>query len=300
MRISDPNVLKMEFSVFRSMRSFWFKGIVLLLLSMACFCSTEALARELMLPEVYSEGMDICGWLMSEKLDGVRGYWDGRHLLSKNGIPFHPPVEFLENFPPFALEGELWAGRRKFQQAVSIVKKQEPHAGWLALRFAIFDVPKAPGGFLQRLQQAKDWFGKHPSRFVFVIPQITLRNAKQLEAELKRVEALGGEGLIVRKPDTLYASGRSREILKVKSYSDMEAVVIAHIEGKGRNRGRLGSILVELPDKTRFKIGTGFSDEQRINPPPIGATITFKYYGFYPSGRPKFPSFLRVRTDTGL
>jgi len=291
-----------KYSTRMSLRTLWFKTIVFFLWSAAFLLPLppSVHALEIMLPQVYSEGMEVSGWLMSEKLDGVRGYWNGNQLLSKNGNLLHPPIEFLKNFPPFALEGELWAGRGKFQQTVSIVRKQQPHAGWRELRFAIFDVPKAPGGFLQRLHKAKDWFGNHPTRFVFVIPQRPVRNARQLEAELKRVEALGGEGLIIRKPNALYTSGRSPEIRKVKSYADREAVVIAHIEGTGRNRGRLGSLLVELPDKTRFKIGTGFSDEQRINPPPIGAIITFKYYGFFSSGRPRFPSFLRVRSDTGL
>lgn len=292
--------MKIACSLRKPLRTLLLKSVVLLLVSNVCVLPLTAHALEIMLPGVYSKGVDVNGWLMSEKLDGVRGYWDGRHLLSKNGKLLHPAAKFLENFPPFALEGELWAGRRKFQQTVSIVKKQYPHDDWLKLRFAIFDVPKVEGGFLQRLQQAKDWFENHPTHFVFVIPQRPVRDRKELEAELKRVEALGGEGLIIRKPDALYTNGRSREILKVKSYADMEAVVIAHVEGTGRNRGRLGSLLVELPDKTRFKIGTGFSDAQRINPPPIGAGITFKYYGFYPSGKPKFPSFLRVRPDTGL
>ncbi|HHD64710.1 MAG TPA: DNA ligase [Desulfobulbaceae bacterium] len=285
-----------------SLRTLWFKHVVLFLCLWGTFCllPPSVHALEIMLPQVYSEGMDVSGWLMSEKLDGVRGYWNGKKLLSKNGNLLHPPAAFLESFPPFALEGELWMGRGKFQQTISIVKKQQPHDGWRKLRFAIFDVPKAPGGLLQRLHKARDWFGKHPTRFVFVIPQRHVRDAKQLEAELKQVERLGGEGLIVRKPDALYTSGRSQEILKVNTYADREAVVIAHIEGTGRNRGRLGSLLVELPDKIRFRIGTGFSDEQRINPPPIGSIITFKYYGLYSSGRPRFPSFLRVRPDTGL
>ena len=265
-----------------------------------CLYSSDALALDIMLPQVYSEGMEVKGWLMSEKLDGVRGYWDGSRLLSKNGIDLHPPPEFLENFPPFALEGELWGGRGTFQQAVSIVKKQHARVGWLKLHFAIFDVPREPGGFRHRLQKAKGWFADHPSRFAFVIPQQVITDKRQLKGELARVEALGGEGLILRKLEGAYVVGRSREIVKVKSYLDAEAVVIAHIPGKGRNRGRLGSLLVELPDTTRFRIGTGFSDRQRLNPPPVGAVITFKYYGLFQSGRPRFPSFLRVRMDTGL
>ncbi|MEA2116643.1 MAG: DNA ligase [Thermodesulfobacteriota bacterium] len=278
------------------------KKIILWLLPLVCCCAMNAHALEIMLPQIYTEGIDVSGWLMSEKLDGVRGYWDGKQLLSKNGNPFYPPAAFTRNFPPFALEGELWGGRRTFEKTVSIVKKQQPHDGWLELQFAIFDVPQATGGFIRRLQRVKDWFANHPNRFAFVIPQKNVADNGQLKTELQRVEKLGGEGLIVRKPDTLYANGRSRNILKVKNFFDMEAVVIAHIKGKGRNQGRLGSLLVELPEnsKIKFKIGTGFSDEERDNPPPVGSIITFKYYGFYKSGLPKFPSFLRIRTDTAL
>ncbi|MDD3815214.1 MAG: DNA ligase [Desulfocapsaceae bacterium] len=265
-----------------------------------CFLPLNTYALDIMLPQVYTESIDISGWLVSEKLDGVRGYWDGKRLLSKNGNPFHPPAVFYHNFPPFALEGEIWGGRGNFEKTVSVVKQQQPHAGWLELKFAIFDVPQKPGGFTQRLEKAKNWFAEHPSSFAFVIPQKTLQDKRQLKVELQQVEKLGGEGLIVRRPDTIYNRGRSDEILKVKSFFDMEAVVIGHIEGKGKNSGRLGSLLVKLPDKTRFKIGTGFSDGERDKPPPIGSIITFKYYGFLKSGLPKFPSFLRIRQDDSL
>jgi DNA ligase-1 len=255
---------------------------------------------DILLPRVYEDNIDISGWLMSEKLDGVRGYWDGEKLLSKNGRPFNPPAAFIENFPDVAIEGEIWGGRNTFEKTVSIVMKHEAHNGWLELKFAIFDVPEAGGGFEKRLDMARKWFVKNPSEYAFVIGHKSVKGKEHLEEELTRVEKLGGEGLILRKPDSLYSIGRSNEVLKVKSYFDMEAVVIGHIAGKGRNQGKLGSMLVELPDKTRFKIGTGFSDEERKNPPPVGSIITFKYYGLNNSGVPRFPSFLRIRQDNSL
>ena len=276
------------------------KKITIWLWLAVCCLPLNSHALEIMLPQVYTDRIDVSNWLVSEKLDGVRGYWDGKRLLSKNGNPLHPPATFIRNFPSFDLEGEIWGGRGTFEKTVSIVKKQQPHDGWLDLQFAIFDVPRATGGFTRRLQKAKDWFDNHPTQFAFVIPQKTIKDKGQLETELQQVEKLGGEGLIVRKPDARYTRGRSREILKIKSYYDMEAVVIAHIPGKGRNQGRLGSLLVELPDKTRFKVGTGFSDEERVNPPPVGSIITIKYYGFFKSGRPRFPSYLRIRPDNSL
>ncbi|MBU0728227.1 MAG: DNA ligase [Proteobacteria bacterium] len=272
----------------------------MLLILGGCLHGQRVAAFEVMLPEVYEDDVDIAGWLVSEKFDGVRGYWNGRTLLSKNGRPFYPPVEFFRNFPEFALEGEIWGGRGTFERTVGAVKHQKAHNGWLDLKFAIFDVPDAGGGFVQRLDKAKEWFSKNPSDFAFVIPQKTVQNKEELQEELLRVEHLGGEGLIVRRPDALYSKGRTGNILKVKSYQDMEARVVGHVPGTGKNQGKLGSLLVELSNGTRFKIGTGFTDAERTTPPPVGVLITFKYYGLYQSGIPKFPSFLRIRADNGL
>ena len=271
---------------------------ILLLLSVSL--ASISRSAEPMLPQTYSEQYEVNGWLMSEKLDGVRGYWDGKNLYSKNGNPLSPLPEFLDELPPFALEGELWGGRDSFEQTVSITRQQQPHTGWRQLKFAIFDVPQAPGGFTTRIEKARRWFADHPTKYAFVIPQTKVRDRDHLLGELARIEAAGGEGLIVRNPDALYSAGRSTEILKVKSYQDAEASVIAHLPGKGRNTGRLGALLVEEEGGTRFRIGSGFSDAEREDPPPIGSLITFKYYGRYVSGIPKFPSYLRVRRDRGL
>ena len=268
-----------------------------------CFCvvfATQSWTAELMLPQTYSDQVDVSGWLMSEKLDGVRGYWDGQKMLSKNGNLFYPPKEFTQGLPPFPLEGELWGGRERFEQTAGIVMKQQPHDGWMRINFAIFDAPLTPGRFTERISKAEEWFTSHPSAYAFVIPQIELQDHAELQFELQRIEKLGGEGLIIREPDAHYTVGRSPTILKVKSYQDDEATVLKHLPGKGRNSGRLGSLLVALSNGTQFKIGSGFSDLQRENPPPVGAVITFKHYGSYQSGTPKFPSFLRIRKDQGL
>ena len=274
--------------------------IIWLLFCCGLSLTTQSHAAGLMLPKVYMGQVDVAGWLMSEKLDGVRGYWDGKQLLSKNGKIFYPPAAFVRNLPPFPLEGEIWGGRGSFEQTIGIVKKQHPHSGWLQLKFAIFDIPKTDGGFTQRLNKANNWFANHPSAYAFVILQTKVRDRAQLEQELQRIEELGGEGLIVRKPHARYRAGRNAEILKVKNYQDAEAKVVAHLPGKGRNTGRLGSMLVELDNGRQFKIGSGFSDTERASPPAIGAIITFKFYGSYQSGIPKFPSFLRIRQDQGL
>lgn len=273
--------------------------LIILLVSLGLLPVVLAAPFEPMLPQTDDGTAAVSGWLMSEKLDGVRGYWDGKRLWSKNGSLFQPPEAFLVGLPPFALEGELWGGRGNFEMTAAVVKRQGDPA-WLGLRLGVFDVPQAPGGFSKRIASASAWFAAHPSAHAFVIPQQPVRDRDALENELKRLERIGGEGLIVRDPEAPYLAGRSPEILKVKSFRDDEAVVIKHLPGRGKNAGVLGALLVELPDGTRFRIGTGFSDEQRCNPPPVGETITFKYYGLYSSGLPRFPVFLRIRHDLGL
>lgn len=271
-----------------------------LFLGSMLFMSPETLATELLLAKNYSGQEQVTGWVMSEKLDGVRGYWNGSTLASKNGKPFSPPDAFIASLPPFPLEGELWAGRGNYEQTLSIVTRKQPHDEWLKLQFAIFDVPEHVGQFTERIKVARQWFAEHPTNYAFVIQQSTVHDREHLLHELQRIEDLGGEGLIVRNPAAVYSAGRSSEILKVKSYQDTEAKVVAHLPGKGRNTGRLGALLVRLDDGTEFKIGTGFTDAERESPPPPGAVVTFKYYGKYQSGIPVFPSFLRIRAEKDL
>ncbi|HCC54065.1 MAG TPA: DNA ligase [Desulfobulbaceae bacterium] len=274
--------------------------LIVLLVNVVMLAVAWAAPPAPMLPQIDNGQITISGWLMSEKLDGVRGYWDGQQLWSKNGTLFQPPSAFVADLPPFALEGELWGGRGSFETTAAVVKRLDDPAGWLRLRFAIFDVPLAPGSFSRRVEKASAWFAAHPSPYAFVIAQQPVQDRAELQRELARIERLGGEGLIVRDPEALYLAGRRPEILKVKSFQDDEAVVIKHLSGQGKNAKLLGALLVELPDGTRFKIGAGFSDEQRRSPPPLGTTITFKHNGRYRSGLPKFPVFLRIRRDLGL
>jgi DNA ligase-1 len=265
--------------------------LVLRLFFLSC---RMAWGLEIMLPKVYRGDIELSGWLYSEKFDGVRGYWDGRRLLSRSGIPFEAPPAFTVNFPPFPLEGEIWGGRGTFEKTAAIVRRLGSGQGWLELRFAVFDVPGYPAGFEERLQQASRWFARYSSRYAFVIEHRPLVDEKQLHEELARVEKAGGEGLVLRKAGSPYTVGRSPDVLKVKSYEDSEAMVIGHLPGSGRNWGRLGALLVELPENgLRFKIGSGFSDKDRDHPPQLGSLITFKYYGRYESGLPRFPVFLR-------
>ena len=248
-----------------------------------------------MLAQRWQPNMEITGWWMSEKLDGVRGYWTGKELISRSGNIIHAPDWFTEHFPSTPLDGELWLGKQQFSQLVSIVRSKIPDKRWKNVKFMIFDAPQIAGMFEKRLEYAKNWFQHNPNPYAHVLDQIVCENEAHLLRVLTENQVAGGEGLMLRKPNSAYQVGRSYDLLKVKRFDDAEATVIRHLPGAGKHEGRLGAVLVELSNGIQFAIGTGFSDQDRENPPAIGSLITFKHYGYHPSGIPRFASFLRVR-----
>lgn len=248
-------------------------------------------------PDTYTGEETVAGWLMSEKLDGIRGYWTGTHLITRKGRTIHAPAWFTENLPPFALDGELWRKRNDFSFVQNTVLDRSPSESWREITYNIFEVPEMPGGFRQRLDKARAWFAAHPAPHVRLIEQIACHGPDHLRAYLEKIESLGGEGIIVKDPTRPFLAGRTSFSLKVKNFSDMEGTVVAHNPGKGRFAGMMGSLTLLLENGTSFKVGSGFTIAERRDPPPIGAVVTFKYQGFTRNGIPRFASFLRVRRD---
>jgi DNA ligase-1 len=257
----------------------------------------EAEGPPLLLAESWDTAADLSGWWMSEKLDGVRAFWDGRQFLSRQGNLYHAPDWFVEGFPDTPLDGELWIGRKAFQKTVGIVRRQDKTELWRSVRFEVFDAPQAVGGFEDRIKFLEDAIARMKNEFVHMHAHELCRGVDHLREELRRVESLGGEGLMLRQPGSKYHAGRSSTLLKVKTFHDAEAVVIGHLPGAGKHAGRLGALAARLPDGTEFSVGTGFSDRERSAPPPIGATITFRYQELSEAGVPRFPSYVGVRAD---
>jgi DNA ligase-1 len=253
----------------------------------------------LLLAESWNNADDLAGWWMSEKLDGVRAYWDGKQFLSRQGNLFHAPDWFIEGFPDVPLDGELWIDRKKFQRTVSIVRRQDKCDLWNEVKFLVFDAPRAAGGFEDRIAFVKETLAdrKRPLKFAQPHEHQLCKDLDCLRAELARVESLGGEGLMLRMPRSKYEAGRSITLLKVKRFHDAEAIVTGHQDGAGKHKGRLGALLVKLPSGVTFSVGTGFSDRERSAPPSIGATITFRYQELSEAGVPRFPSYVGVRID---
>lgn len=237
-------------------------------------------------------------WL-SEKFDGMRCYWDGTQLLSRSGHVIHAPAFFTQGLPNEPLDGELWLGRGQYQALMRIVLDEEPNeAQWRQVSFQVFDLPsQKEKHFEARQQRLKQMILDLDLRHVQWVQQEKITDLQTIETRLDELTSKGAEGIMLRPAGSFYLAGRSETLLKYKRRQDAEAKVIAYQAGKGKYDGSVGAIWVEKPDGTLFKIGTGFSDDERDNPPPIGSTITYTYQGYTERGLPRFASFERIRQD---
>ena len=251
---------------------------------------------------------NVSGWLASEKLDGVRAYWDGENLLSRQGKKLNAPLSFTKNFPKFALDGELYAKELKFEEIqASVMDKLPDEKAWVRLKFHVFDVPEASGGLPRRLEVLAKFLKNEPNQNLTIIKQIKMRDNAQFLKFTENIIAKGGEGAVVREPNAPYERKRSKNTLKFKKFKDAECEVIAVNKGSGKYANLAGSLTCkalgskddkekagEPKEGTIFKIGSGLSDENRQEPPKIGSVITYKFQNL---GKPRFPIFLRIRED---
>ena len=256
-------------------------------------------APPLMLANVYRPGVTpLVDYWVSEKYDGVRAYWDGQKLWTRGGERIAAPAWFTAGWPAVPLDGELWAGRGRFSHAVSTARQQTPvDAAWRDLRFMVFDLPAHGGPFTERLAAYQHLLAQLGVPWVHAVAQRKVASDAALHALLRQTVKAGGEGVMLHRGDSLYRAARNDDLLKFKPYDDAEAQVMAHLPGQGRHAGRLGALLVQTQGGLRLKLGTGFTDAQRENPPPVGTWVTYRYRGTTDAGIPRFASFLRVRDD---
>ncbi len=265
------------------------------LLTASAQVAAEIERPALKLAREYQDSIDPRDYLVSEKYDGVRAYWDGERLLSRQGNRIDAPQWFTQDFGHIPMDGELWMGRGKFEVLSGIVNSEHPAAErWEAIRFMVFDLPQEPGNFSRRYKKLKNLLDTHHSPYLVLVEQRNAGSKSELTAMLEAVVAAGGEGLMLQRQDAPYRGKRTNDLIKLKPWNDAEAKVIGHTPGKGKYDGMLGALIVETENGIRFKIGTGFSDRQRRYPPPIGSIITYKYSGTSRRGVPRFASFLRM------
>jgi len=247
---------------------------------------------KLLLLKTYKD-QNTTNWVMSEKLDGIRAYWTGKELLTRNGKKIYAPSWFTKDYPPFEIDGELWTKRGDFENISSIVRDRIPSENWSQIKHYIFEVPNAKGGLFQRLEKVKPY----ENEYLKILPQIIIKNKEHQKNYFNEIMEQNAEGIVVRDPKSFYINKRTSKALKVKKFKDTECKITGYKEGKGKYLGKVGAIICQLPNKITFKIGSGMDDKLRNNPPKIGTNITFKYQNLTKYGKPRFPVYLRIREN---
>ena len=258
----------------------------------------EARAPALLLANEFGAKFDPAKYLVSEKYDGVRAVWDGVTLRFRSGRTVNAPAWFVAKLPAQPLDGELWLARGRFEALSGIVRKVVPQDDeWRQIKYMIFELPDAPGTFAERAERIQEIVAKAQWLQLVAVEQVRVANRAVLKKKLDEVVRGGGEGLMLHLADAAYVTGRSDVLLKLKPLQDAEAEVVEYVPGKGKYQGMLGALRVRAPDGKLFLIGTGFTDEMRKRPPPVGTTITYTYRGLTKTGLPRFASYLRVREN---
>lgn len=255
-------------------------------------------APAMLLAETYAAGVDVTQYWISEKFDGVRAQWDGRTLRFRGGGLVPAPAWFTAPFPAAPLDGELWIGRDRFDQLSGTVRRLDPvDEEWRQVRYLVFELPGATGDFSARILQIQAHVDQANVPWLQMVEHIRVRNPDELKQRLDAIVRAGGEGMMLHRADAPYSTGRSDALLKLKPWHDAEAVVVGYSPGQGKYIGMTGALVMEMPDGKRFRIGSGLTDAQRRAPPPLGTRITYRYQQLTPNGVPRFPRYLRVRTD---
>jgi DNA ligase-1 len=257
-----------------------------------------ALPPAFLLAREAADDVDPAGFLVSEKLDGVRAMWDGRSLRLRSGLGVAAPEWFTASLPAQPLDGELWLARGRFEPLCAAVRRQNPRdAEWRQISYRVFELPGAPGPFSARSDALRALTARANCAHLTAVEQSTVADRFALRRRLDDVVRAGGEGLVLHRADAPYHTGRSDALLKLKPIDDADAVVVGHVPGRGRFTGRMGALKVRSEEGAVFLIGTGFDDATRADPPAIGSTVTYTHRGRTANGVPRFASFLRVRGD---
>ena len=252
----------------------------------------------IVLAGIYRQGIDVAQYLVSEKYDGVRAIWNGSELRFRSGNRVHAPGWFTASLPATPLDGELWLARGKFAELSGIVRRSEPQdAQWRRIRYMIFELPRAPGSFIERANRIRAIAEELKLPWLVAVDQFRVADTTALMKLFKQMTKEDAEGLMLHRADALYVTGRSDILLKLKPLQDAEAKVIGYVAGKGRFTGLVGALEMEMADGKHFRIGSGLSQAVRQQPPAIGSMVTYRYQELTGNGLPRFPRFLRVREE---
>ena len=270
--------------------------VLSLTLSSPVIIANAALAPPISLAQSYNDTFDLAKYLISEKYDGARAWWNGKHLISRGGNIYNAPAWFTDALPKHTLDGELWLGHGRFQELMQVIRDATPDdVAWQSVRYMVFDLPELQNTFEERQKQLTSVLENISSPWISQVTQLKAKNKQDLLSMLDTTINNGGEGLVLQRADLSYIAGRHSGMLKYKRLQDAEATVVGYEAGKGKYLGMTGSLVVVNSSGKKFKLGSGLTDQERRHPPAIGTQVTYRYQGHTNSGKPRFAVFLRER-----
>jgi DNA ligase-1 len=247
------------------------------------FCFQNLFAQNnKMLAVKFNPKYNVDGWIATEKIDGIRGLWNGRTMRTRSGKIVTLPTRLKRVLPRVPLDGELYFGRNRFSRANRWINAHDDVGR--GLKYYVFDVIDKKSPYKERVERAKALVSRIKRRFGRTAPlvaakPIRVRNQAHLGQLMNRVLEKGGEGLILRDPASMYVTGRSKKMLKLKPVKTMMGVVIGHNLGK-----TVGSVKIRLSNG----VVTSVKGKRR----PIGSKIIIEFQELTTKGAPRHP---RVR-----
>jgi DNA polymerase/3'-5' exonuclease PolX len=285
-------------------------------------------------PRSDPECLPPLGWLASEKYDGYRARWMGKNqekdekiFLSRAKNIFNAHELFKLAMPDENLDGELWVGRENFQMMGVVRKKIPILEEWKHVQYIVYDLPDMKKPFSERIKALRKIVRENKERWdklVSTLPkefqiecplkmakQTLIESEEQMKKLYKGILDKGGEGIMIKDPDSFYEDKRSNKMLKVKPDFEEEALIVDFKLGKGKNKGILGSFICapltnmdtyHLRDKDpnhEFSI-SGMDDSVRNDyeeTHPIGTVVSIIHSGKTDGGKPRFARYVRKRDD---
>lgn len=277
-----------------------------------------------MLASAPGPGVILFPVLATPKIDGIRALMVQGNLVSRTlkPIPNIAVRTALESVLPDGCDGEIMYGDT-FQSCTSaVMSRQGPASGFTYYAFdnvgsnaSDINTPyqeriTALSQLMATPRQVQLLKTAQKLVTVIVLVPVLLKNMAGLDSFEAKALASGFEGVIVRRPDGRYKLGRSTPkealMLKIKRFEDAEAVVtgvdelVHHDQPKEKPSRLLGAIVAVMPDGVMFKIGTGFTAQQRkdfwtARKSLVGRLVKYKFFRIGTAEAPRFPTFLGFR-----
>lgn len=279
-----------------------------------------------MLAKVYEDEIKKVKYIsyLQPKLDGIRllsiisssetNEDSEVKLFSRNGKPVtsvpHIAKQVLEAFSVSDLaliDGELYSDDLKdnFEDLVSIAKKQKQVDKDEVLQYHIYDFAGTDLVFSERTAKLKSILvnsdGSPKFSHLRYVQTIELFNQEEVKIQTDKFVEQGYEGGMVRSANSLYKSGRSSDLLKVKLFMDDEFEVVGIEEGNGKLIGHVGSFICRTKEGQEFGAKmtgkqSNLKDYFDNHSLWTGKFLTVRYFGLSKTNKvPRFPTGIILR-----